>query len=142
MVDLALIANECGVKFYDSEIVSENDCTIFRVYITKDGGVSLDDCENLSRILSPIFDVKPPVNRDYILEVSSPGLERKLSKKEHFANSIGELVKLTLNNKEKFSGEIVSFNGESLTIKTDEKEQNFSINDIKLAKTYVDWGKF
>ena len=83
-IDLASIIEQTGARLYDSEITSENGRAIYRVYIIKDGGVSLDDCEAVSRVLSPIFDAMPPVSGEYFLEVSSPGLERKLSKIEHF----------------------------------------------------------
>ena len=68
MVDLNALASECGLEFYDSETASENGKTIYRVFVTKTGGVSLEDCEKLSRILSPIFDVEPPVSGEYFLE--------------------------------------------------------------------------
>lgn len=136
MVDLKALANECGVEFYDDEIVSENSRTIYRVYITKDGGVKLDDCENFSRILSPILDVESPVSGEFFLEVSSPGLERKLVKAEHFSKSIGELAKISLNNGEKFSGKILSFDGENLALDGDVV---IKFSDIKKARTYIEW---
>ena len=55
MDNLDKLVRECGVELYDSEIANENGRAIFRVYITKDGGVSLDDCEKVSRLLSPIL---------------------------------------------------------------------------------------
>ena len=79
MVDLEALARECGVQLNDVETVSENGRTIYRISITKAGGVGLDDCERLSRLLSPIFDVEPPLEGEWTLEVGSPGLERKLS---------------------------------------------------------------
>ena len=109
MIDLNALASECELEFYDCETASENGKTIYRVFVTKTGGVSLDDCEKLSRILSPIFDVEPPVSGEYFLEVSSPGLERKLSKTEHFSKSIGELVKITTSEKDKICGKILKF---------------------------------
>ena len=78
MDNLNELVKECGVELYDTEIANENGRAIYRIYITKNGGVSLDDCEKVSRLLSPIFDVEPPISGDYNLEVSSPGLERKL----------------------------------------------------------------
>lgn len=139
MIDLQALAKECGLDFYDSEIVNENNKTIFRVYITKNGGVTLDDCEKFSRLLSPILDVTPPVGGDYMLEVSSPGLERNLKKEEHFISSIGEKIRVTLNSKEKFEGEILSFEDEILTIKTDNGNLEIKFSDIKKARTFIEW---
>ena len=139
MVDLESLARECGLEFYDSETVSENGKAIYRVFVTKSGGVSLDDCEKLSRLLSPIFDVEPPVSGEYFLEVSSPGLERKLSKCDHFSKSIGELVKLTTSEKDKICGKILKFDGENLLLDTENGEISIKFSDIKKAKTYIEW---
>lgn len=137
--DLASIISQCGVKLYDSELISQNSRTIYRVYIIKDGGVSLEDCEKVSRVLSPIFDVMAPVEGEYFLEVSSPGLERKLSKIEHFALSLGEEAKITLNDKSVFIGKIISVDGEIITFSNDDGKSKFSFNEIKKAKTFIQW---
>lgn len=137
--DLASIISQCGVKLYDSELTSQNSRTIYRVYIIKDGGVSLEDCEKVSRVLSPIFDVMAPVEGEYFLEVSSPGLERKLSKIEHFALSLGEEAKIMLNDKSVFIGKIISVDGEIITFSNDDGKSKFSFNEIKKAKTFIQW---
>lgn len=137
--DLASIISQCGVKLYDSELTSQNSRTIYRVYIIKDGGVSLEDCEKVSRVLSPIFDVMAPVEGEYFLEVSSPGLERKLSKIKHFALSLGEEAKITLNDKSVFIGKIISVDGEIITFSNDDGKSKFSFNEIKKAKTFIQW---
>lgn len=137
--DLASIISQCGVKLYDSELTSQNSRMIYRVYIIKDGGVSLEDCEKVSRVLSPIFDVMAPVEGEYFLEVSSPGLERKLSKIEHFALSLGEEAKITLNDKSVFIGKIISVDGEIITFSNDDGKSKFSFNEIKKAKTFIQW---
>ena len=138
MDNLDKLVRECGVELYDSEIANENGRGIFRVYITKDGGVSLDDCEKVSRLLSPIFDVTPPVSGDYNLEVSSPGLERKLSKLSHFKSSIGELVKVQ-TEAEKFAGRLVKADEESVAVENEEGIFEINISEIKKAKTYLEW---
>lgn len=138
MDNLDKLVRECGVELYDSEIANENGRGIFRVYITKDGGVSLDDCEKVSRLLSPIFDVTPPVSGDYNLEVSSPGLERKLSKPSHFKSSVGELVKVQ-TEAEKFAGRLVKADEESVAVENEEGIFEINISEIKKAKTYLEW---
>ena len=130
-----------GAVLYDTEIVNENGNTIFRVYITKEGGsgVDLDLCADISNDLSPLLDVEPPVDGQYYLEVSSPGIERKLQKPSHFKNAIDERVKLKLSDGSKIKAKIVSANDESVTITNKEGEQEISYSDIKKAKTYFDW---
>ena len=139
MTDLNALIKECGVNLYDAETVNENGRTIYRVSIIKSGGVNLDDCEKVSKLISPIFDVEPPISGQYILEVSSPGLERKLTKPEHFINSIGEKVKLTTNLNEKFKGEILGFTENTLNLKDTDTVFDIKFEDIKKAKTYIEW---
>ncbi|EPV9155950.1 ribosome maturation factor RimP [Campylobacter jejuni] len=140
-MNLEALCKEAELSFYDDELVSENGRKIYRIYVQKEGGVNLDDCTRLSEILSPIFDVEPPVNGEYFLEVSSPGLERKLSKIEHFAKSIGELVKITTNEKEKFEAKIIAVDDENITLENLENKEKTTINfnDIKKARTFVEW---
>ena len=139
MVDLEALARECGVQLYDVGTVSENGRTIYRISITKAGGVGLDDCERLSRLLSPIFDVEPPLEGEWTLEVGSPGLERKRSKPQHFANSVGELVRLSCTDGQKLSGEVLDCEGGVLRLRTDDGKVSVRLDEIKKARTYVQW---
>lgn len=140
MTEIEKIINELGCELYDTESTSENGRAIYRVYITKAGGVSMEDCENVSRMLSPIYDVMPPISGDkWFLEVSSPGLERKLSKIEHFARSVGELAKITLADKSVVLGEIKAVSDGIITLSTADGEASVSFSDIKKARTYIEW---
>ncbi|MGG43355.1 ribosome maturation factor RimP, partial [Campylobacter jejuni] len=127
-MNLEALCKEVELSFYDDELVSENGRKIYRIYVQKEGGVNLDDCARLSEILSPIFDVEPPVNGEYFLEVSSPGLERKLSKIEHFAKSIGELVKITTNEKEKIEAKILFVENGNIILENLEIQEKITIN--------------
>lgn len=140
-LDLQALCEQVGVSFYDDELVSENGRKIYRVYITKKSGVSLDECAKLSEVLSPILDVKPPCSGEYSLEVSSPGLERKLFKTRHFELSIGEHIILTLNDKTKFAGKLKGVSGEVITLYDEENQmkKEFHLSEIKKAKTLVKW---
>lgn len=142
MQNLEKLVKECGAELYDTEVASENGRAIYRVYIAKQGGVNLDDCEKVSRLLSPIFDVEPPINGDYVLEVSSPGLERKLEKISHFRSSIGELAKFTATvdgENQKLSGKILAVSDDEIKFDVDGKELAIKFSDIKKAKTYIEW---
>jgi len=132
------IVEDNGCELYDIEQTVENDNKFYRVYITKPGGVSLNDCAAVNNLLSPIFDVEEPVEGRYFLEVSSPGLERKLTKKEHFEKSIGENIKVTTTDGKKIKGMLKSFDGEVAEI----GKEKVNFNDIKKAKTYVDWANY
>ncbi len=132
------IVEDNGCELYDIEISEEGGNKFFRVYITKPGGVNLDDCEAINNLLSPIFDIEEPFKDKYFLEVSSPGIERKLTKKEHFQKSIGERVKLTTDEGEKIKGVLKSFDGENIEI----GDKKVPFEKIKKAKTYVDWANY
>lgn len=140
-MNLEALCKEAGLSFYDDELVSENGRKIYRIYVQKEGGVNLDDCARLSEILSPIFDVEPPVSGEYFLEVSSCGLERKLSKIGHFAKSINELVKITTSEKEKIEAKILSVENENIILENLETQEKITINfsDIRKAKTFMEW---
>ena len=92
-MNLEALCKEAGVKLYDTELTKENGKKIYRIFIYKDGGVNLDDCARLSEILSPIFDVEDPFDEEYFLEISSPGLERKLHTLDHFSKRFLYLFK-------------------------------------------------
>lgn len=78
------IAKECGVTIWDTQFVKEGADWFLRVFIDKDGGINIDDCVNVTRPLNLLLDEKDPISQEYTLEVSSCGINRKLTKKEHF----------------------------------------------------------
>ncbi|MEA3418636.1 MAG: ribosome maturation factor RimP [Campylobacterota bacterium] len=138
--EIAKIVRANGAEFYDSEVVTELDETIFRIFITKEGGVDLDLCADISNALSPFLDVHPPMNSAYRLEVSSPGIERKLKKPEHFKSAIGENVKLKVPGEDRLKGILRSADEKGVTIETKHGEEQYGYAEIKTARTYFDWG--
>ena len=128
-----------GAALYDTEVVTEFDETIFRVLVTKTGGISLDLCAAISHELSPFLDVHPPMNGHYRLEVSSPGIERKLVKPVHFKNALGEKVKLKLGAGEKLKGLLKSADNNGIVVETKQGEESFAYGDLNTCKTYFDW---
>lgn len=97
----------CGVDLYDIERLKENENNILRVSITSPDGVTLDKCAEVSSIISPILDIYDPMSDKYNLEVSSPGIERKLKIPNHFKASIGELVEIKSFDKTKIKGKLL-----------------------------------
>ena len=136
---IAKIVRSHGAEFYDTETVNENDQTIYRVYITKEGGVDLDTCAEISNDLSPLLDVHPPVSGNYFLEVSSPGIERTLRKPVHFRSAVGERVKLKIAGGEKVRGVLEAADEKGITLKNREGEQHYDYAEINKARTYFDW---
>ncbi|MBD3798707.1 ribosome maturation factor RimP [Sulfuricurvum sp.] len=138
--DIKKMVESIGLSLYDTAIMNENENTIFRVSVTAPGGVSLDQCVEATHLISPLLDVTPPVSGEYRLEVSSPGIERRLKTLDHFAQSVGEKVVFSTVNKEKFEGELVSVANDEVTIKTKEGEMHsVPFRSISKAKTYFEW---
>jgi ribosome maturation factor RimP len=130
-----------GLHLYDTEVVGENKRAIFRVYITKQGGVTLDECVEVTHLLNPLLDVTPPVSGEYTLEVSSPGLERKLKTLDHIQSSIDELVSFTMIDGTVYRGKLLSVEDELITIEDEGLEDKvaFAYNEVIKAKTYINW---
>ena len=136
---IAKIIEANGAALYDIETTTEFGETIYRVFITKVGGVNLDLCATISNELSPFLDVNPPMSERYRLEISSPGIERKLSKPVHFKNAIGEKVKIKIPGEERLKGILKSADDEGIVVETKQGDEHFSYNDIGTVKTYFDW---
>ena len=92
----APIAAELGLELWDVEYIREAGQWFLRVYIDKDGGVSINDCEALSRALDPVLDEADPIPDSYIFEVSSAGAERQLKRPGDFARFLGAQVEVRL----------------------------------------------
>lgn len=90
------LAEELGLSLWDVQFVKEGADWFLRVFIDKEGGVSIDDCVDMTHALSPVLDKEDPIPQEYLLEVSSPGIDRKLTRPEHFAAYVGRLVKARL----------------------------------------------
>lgn len=124
------ILEEKALELADLEFIKEGPNWYLRVYIDKDGGVTIEDCENVSRILEKKLDEADPIEQAYILEVSSPGIDRPLKKPEHFKKYIGEIIDIKLykplEGKKEYQGELKQFNDGVITIiQEDGKEMQF-----------------
>ncbi len=147
---LAPIAEKNGVRIYDVEYVKEGQDFYLRCFIDKDGGVTIDDCENTSRELSDVLDREDYIPDAYILEVSSPGLGRTLKKDRHLSYSLGEEVELKTyqgigeKKRKEFSGILKSFDDKSVTVTIsddDHKEADvvFPRKDISVIRLALDF---
>ena len=138
---LANLLKDCGVAIYDTETITENEKKIFRIYITAKESVTLDKCTEVTKIISPIIDLDPPFKGEYFLEVSSPGIDRKLTTLQHFKLSIGDLVKLKLEDGRKFKAKILDVKDQDIYLydKSEKTEITIALGDINKAKTYFEW---
>lgn len=138
--DIKNVVESMGLSLYDIMTVSESGDTIYRVLINSKDGISLDKCAEVTRTLNPLLDVTPPVKGDYRLEVSSPGIERKIKTLKHFKASIDEKVKVVLISNEVLQGPLLKVEGSSITIKDDQVgEQTIPFDEVIRASTYFEW---
>ena len=117
------IADELNYEIYHVEYVKENGEYYLRIYIEKEGGITLSDCEALSRRVSDLMDEKDPIPEAYFLEVSSPGLNRTLFTEAHYKRFVGRevLVKLTkaIVGKKSIKGILKEVNEENIIVEAD-----------------------
>ena len=117
------IAEELNYDIYHIEYVKENGEFYLRIYIEKDGGITLSDCEALSRRVSDLMDEKDPIPEAYFLEVSSPGLNRTLFTETHYKRFVGRevMVKLTkaVEGKKSIKGILKEVNEENIIVEAD-----------------------
>ena len=128
------ILEEGDYELWDVEYVKEGSDYYLRVYIDRDGGVTIDDCVTVTRALNERLDEDDYIEDAYILEVSSPGLTRRLKKDKELRRSIGRLVRVKLYKAEtgakEYIGRLRDFNDTVLTVDIDGNDTDFSRNNI------------
>ena len=111
---------------------------VLRVFIDKPDGIGLDDCEKVSLAVSALLDVEDPVPGQFDLEVSSPGLDRKLTKSEHFQRFKGEIVKVQMRfpiaGRKRFRGTLVSSDDENIVVNVDGESHTLPMATIDTAR--------
>ena len=143
------IAAANGCEIYDVEYVKEGSDWYLRAYIDKSEGVSITDCENVSRALSDKLDAEDFIPDAYILEVSSPGLGRTLKKDRHLEKSLGQEVELktykpveqgAVRQKE-FTGILKAYDKDTITIESENRteEMVFARCDIAIIRLTLDF---
>ncbi len=129
-----------GITLWDVRFVKEGASYYLRVYIDKPGGVSIDDCVDVSHAIDPVIDEADPIDKQYYLEVCSPGIERELTRDWHFGYAKGQEVTVKLysaiSGKKEFVGTLKA-DGKNMSLLTDEGEISFNRSDI--AKAYINY---
>lgn len=133
------LIKENNFELVDVEYVKEGSNWYLRVYIDKEGGITVEDCTLISRAFNVILDTEDYIEDAYIFEVSSPGLMRPLKKDKDFQRNLGKQVEIrlfkALDKQKEFQGELKSFDKEHIMIMLDDgKEITFKRNDIALIR--------
>ncbi len=135
------VVNQLGLILWDVEYVREGGDWFLRLFIDKDSGVGINDCEAVSRAIDPILDEKDPIPDGYSFEVSSAGLERSLKRPEHFTASLGKDVFVKLyspkDGQKEFTGTLSAYEDGSVTLANGDNLQTFAPKEIALVRLSV-----
>ena len=132
-------ADELGLKIWDIRYLKEGASWFLRIFIDKEGGVDIDDCERLSRAIDEPLDTADIIKDAYFLEVSSPGLFRELTRPEHFEKFEGVDVTVRLirpiDKVKEFSGELVGLQGQNIVLNIGDTQREFEKSAV--SKVFV-----
>jgi ribosome maturation factor RimP len=131
------------VELVDTEFVRAGKRSTLRLFLDKPGGISLDDCAALSRLLGEILDVHDVIDHAYTLEVSSPGLTRSLKKFEDFRRFAGRLIRITVRGgtgkSSVFRGKLLGLEGETVALQEGSRIHQIPLIDIVKARLDIDF---
>ncbi len=140
------IAEELGFTLWDVRFEKEGAAWYLRVYIDKDGGLNIDDCEAMSRPVSDLLDETDPIPQSYYLEVGSAGLERELVREQHFTASIGTTVRVRLirpdeAGEKEYIAPLQGFDRETITIACGAEGEALTLplSNVAHLKWYADF---
>ena len=129
---------DLGYELCDVEFIKEYGDWVLTLFIDKDGGVNIDDCERVSCAVDPLLDEADPVEQAYMLSVSSLGLDRPLKKDADFARNIGKRIEIKLfapkDGKKEFKGELAGFDENSIVVRLESGELTLERKAIALAR--------
>ena len=134
---------QMGYRLVDVEIGKEEDSKVLYVYVDREGGVSLDDCADISHAIDPILDELDPIEESYFLCVSSPGIDRPLKKPADFLHALGKEMELRLyqpfEGKKKWIGTLQAYDSQTdeVTLACEEATLTFPRKQIALIKPYI-----
>ncbi len=136
--------SQLGCELVDIEFQKEQGNWVLTLFIEKEGGVNIEDCERVSRAVEPIIDEADPIEQSYYLSVSSPGLDRPLKNERDFLRHIGKdvLVKLYVkqDDKKEFIGTLLTYKEGSITLACrDNKEREFPLKGVAQVKPYIEF---
>ena len=137
------VAEEAGCELWDAEYVREAGTWYLRIYLDKDGGVDILDCEKVSRTLSDLLDETDPIEGSYTLEVSSAGAERPLKRPGDFHRFMGSPVAVKLykakNGRKEFAGVLAGYDGGDITITVGDTALTFAGDEVALCRLRIEF---
>ena len=140
LIEPGLLAK--GLELVDVEFKKEGKNWVLRVFIDKEGGVTLEDCQKISRLAGDLIEVEEVIEPAYTMEVSSPGLNRVLKKEKDFVRFSGKKIGVQchapLNGRKKFTGILKDFKNQSIHLEVDGQLQTIPINRVAKANLVIE----
>ena len=147
------VADEMGYLLWDVEYVKEGAEMVLRITIDSDAGIGIEDCERFHRTVDPMLDEADPIEGSYRLETTSPGVERTLTRPEHFARCMGEKVEVRLyaplrleelrssplDGQKQFVGVLSAADGDTLTLTVGEETVTLPMDKCAKVQTIFEW---
>ena len=134
-----------GYELVHLELMGREKSRVLRLYIDAPGGVNLDDCVFVSQQVGRLLDVEDPIEGTYSLEVSSPGIERPLAKREHFEDAIGERIEVATmmkcDGRKRILGQLLDVVNHSVIVESDGVKFTIEMNNIRRARLKPDLDK-
>lgn len=132
-----------SIDLWDIEFKKEGPSYVLRIFLDKDGGIGISDCEEVSRALSDVLDEADPIPQEYMLEVSSAGLDRVIKYDEHFLKCLGKNVDVKLfaaiDGLKEFTAKLINHTEENVTLEVDGNEKEFPKNKISSIRLTVEF---
>lgn len=140
------VLEKLGLTLWDVRFEKEGSLWYLRYYLDKEGGITIDDCEAFSRAVDKLLDEADPIDQSYTLEVSSPGVERELTRDWHYAASIGQILTVRLirpvEGVRDFVGELTGYEDGKLTLLIDEDlEMTLERTEASHVRYYYDYSQ-
>jgi len=138
------ILEEMGFELIDIEYLSEHGRWVLRLFLDKEGGITLDDCAKASREIGDLIDIKDVISHEYVLEVSSPGLNRRLKRDKDFLQAIGQKIRVKMavpvEGRRNFTGYLRDFKEGMLNLETAATLVLLPLKDIERANIVYEFG--
>ncbi|MFO8088466.1 MAG: ribosome maturation factor RimP [Desulfatiglandaceae bacterium] len=132
------VIEEMGFELVDVEFLTDRGRKVLRIYVDAEGGITLDECVEVSREVGTLIDLEDVVSDQYVLEVSSPGLDRPLKKEKDFAAAVGRKVKVKMKKpveqRRNFTGILKSFENDVITLQFDNHIVDLPLKEVESAR--------
>lgn len=135
------VARDLSLTLYDLEVAREGPRNILRVFVEREGGIALSDIEAFSRSFGAVLEVEDPVDGSYVLEVSSPGVNRRLRRPEHFGQARGKRIRVMLagprEGRRNITGILSGSDAEGIVVRSEETDYRVMYAEIRKANQEV-----